>query len=492
MNHLRTYFCISILSLLVCMPVTAQEAAQSDKPLQVRITWAGAVATGDNTPFWQTSNRYGIVPAEANNTYLQAGLFYRQQRDNGLSWGAALDLVGVTPRYRNAYIHQLYAEVGYKSLHLSLGSREQQSAFGLDSRLSSGDVIYSTNARPLPEVRLSFPHYTVVPCSKDWLQIKWHFAVGRSFDNAYLQEWTQGARTFVEDVLWHHKALHFRIMDTRRQFPLYAEFGVQHIAQWGGTSTNPKVGTQPHSFKDFLRIVGGQRGGDDASLSDQINVLGSHHISFDFRLGFRQTDWQLQAYYQHLCYDKSGIEFYNGTDGLWGLQLDLPQFPWMKRIVVEYFTTMNASGPFHFIRFDHEKHPGRGGGGDNYYNNEEYVSGNSYFNRGIGSPLIPSPVYNEGGRLGFYDNRVRAWHIGLGGTCSPRLSYRALCSVMQGWGTAYRPFMSRRTTVSPMVELTYNHPHLSGWLFTGSVAGDTGDLFGDSTFGVSLAVTKRF
>ena len=73
------------------------------------------------------------------------------------------------------------------------------------------------------------------------------------------------------------------------------------------------------------------------------------------------------------------------------------------------------SGPLHFIEFDHDKYPGYGGGADNYYNNGEYTTGASYFNRSLGSPFLISPEYNKNGLLGFRHNRVRAWHLGISG-----------------------------------------------------------------------------
>ena len=43
----------------------------------------------------------------------------------------------------------------------------------------------------------------------------------------------------------------------------------------------------------------------------------------------------------------------------------------------------------HFITFDRDKWKGgRGGGNDDYYNNGEYRTGFSYFNRGVGSRML--------------------------------------------------------------------------------------------------------
>ena len=81
------------------------------------------------------------------------------------------------------------------------------------------------------------------------MQVKGDFAVGRSFDKDYLANFTNNKQTYVDNVLWHHKSLFVQIKDTRNDFPLSGVIGVQHWAQWGGTSTNPKIGKQPQSIK---------------------------------------------------------------------------------------------------------------------------------------------------------------------------------------------------------------------------------------------------
>ena len=182
----------------------AQETG-SPEATSYRAEIAGSVASGDHTPFWMVSNRYGIVPLEANNGYLKAGVFHDQTFGDGFRWGAGLDVVAAVPRYRNFYIQQLYAELGYKCLLLSVGSKERYTSLW-DSRLSSGDLTHSTNARPIPEVNISIPEFTVVPLTNGWAQVKGDFAIGRSFDKAYLSDFTGGGQTYVDNMLWHHKS----------------------------------------------------------------------------------------------------------------------------------------------------------------------------------------------------------------------------------------------------------------------------------------------
>ena len=67
----------------------------------------GSASSGSTTPFWMVSNRYGVVPLDANNGYLNAGVFHQQHFGKGFRWSAGLDIVAVVPRYRNVYILSL-------------------------------------------------------------------------------------------------------------------------------------------------------------------------------------------------------------------------------------------------------------------------------------------------------------------------------------------------------------------------------------------------
>jgi hypothetical protein len=487
----------AILLVAVCLLwQTKESVCQAQKTTHKDSTTYGvemltSFATGDYTPFWIASNRYGAVPLQEGGGYLRADATHRHRWNDNFYCSAGMDMLLSAPRHTNAYLQQLYAEAGYKFLRMSIGSKEQYISLW-DKNLSSGDMIESANARPVPEVNISIPHFILIPYTKGFLQLKADFGIGRSLDTDYLDATLRPTENgYVQNLLWHHKSVFFKIADTQGQSPFFAVLGIRHISQWGGASTVEKYGKQPDSFLDFIRVFAGQSGGADASLSDQINVLGSHHVAYDIQLGFRQTEWEVQAYHQHLAYDKSGMELKNGIDGLWGIRLDIPRFPILQKIVVEYINTRDQSGPFHYITFDHEAHPGMGGGRDDYYNNEIYTSGFSYFNRSTGSPLLPSPEYNTTGEAGFLNNRILDWHIGLEGAFSPQLSYRALGTLMNGWGTTYRPFLHKKEGCSFLIEMRYSPAGLSGWTVSGAVAGDTGDMLGKETLGAFMSISKR-
>ena len=451
-----------------------------------RVEAFGSAATGNNTPFWMVSNQYGVVPLEAGNGYMRAGAFHQQTFGKGFSWGAGLDLVVAAPRYSNVFVQQAYAELGYLGVQLRVGSKENYTSLWSRS-LSSGDMVSSANARPIPEVNFSMPEFRQVPFTKEWLQLKFDFALGKSFDKKYLESFVQGNPTYINDVLWHHKSLFLQIKDTQGGSPFSTILGVRHVAQWGGESTNPALGKQPQSFKDFLRVVVGKSGGAGATASDQINVLGNQFGSFDLKFSYAHELFDAHAYWQHYFEDNSGIEYANARDGLWGLEVDLKASKWVNKVVVEYFNTRYQSGPMHFIDYDR---PARGGGADNYYNNGEYTTGVSYFGRGLGSPLITAPEYNEDGSLSFKSNRVSTYHFGAEGTLSEYVDYRVLFSVINGWGTTYTPFKNKKTTASGILDIQYHHPSLKGWMFKGSLAADAGSMYGDN-LGFSFSIVKR-
>ena len=482
---------LKILAILFCLtkPCIAQSDEQTSGATDYSLEVFGSVATNDYTPFWIVSNRYGVVPLEAGNGYLRMGAFHRQITENRFRWGAGLDVVASAPRRRYVYIQQFYAEIGYKFLNLFVGSKENYTSLW-DKALSSGDLVCSPNARPIPEINLSIPRFTAIPGTHGILQVKGDFAVGRSFDTDYLRDlYLEKQVEYVEKALWHHKSVHLRLVDANDHFPLTFTVGLRHHVQWGGVSTNPKNGVQPHSLKDFFRIMMGKSGGDDASASAQKNALGNHYGSYDIKLGYLNPLFDVHFYIQHYFDDASGIELYNYVDNLYGLQAHFPNFPLVDKIVIEYLYTKDQSGPAHFILFKHPEHPGYGGGNDDYYNNTEYTTGVSYFNRSIGSPLITSPEYNTDGRIGFKNNRLIAWHFGLSGYFSKQVSYRLLATNSENWGTSNHPFLKKTNNLSTAVRISYCHPKLEGWLFNGEIAADVGSLYNDP-FGMSLSIKK--
>ena len=67
---------------------------------------------------------------------------------------------------------------------MSIGSKERHSEFN-NPLLSSGGLTFSGNARPIPQVRIGIPEYTLVPGTKSWLAFKGHIAYGLFTDDGW-------------------------------------------------------------------------------------------------------------------------------------------------------------------------------------------------------------------------------------------------------------------------------------------------------------------
>ena len=160
---MKTYklFALCAAVLLPAWTVFAQE-----ETLENTTSWKAEVfasaASGTNTPFWLASNRYGLVPLDAGNGYGLTGIAHHQRLNKDWSWQAGLSLAAVEPRYRNILIQEFFAGVSYKNLRLTIGSKENHTSLW-NKALSSGDMVHSGNARPIPELNLSMPHFTLVP-----------------------------------------------------------------------------------------------------------------------------------------------------------------------------------------------------------------------------------------------------------------------------------------------------------------------------------------
>ena len=101
---------------------------------------------------------------------------------------------------------------------------------------------------------------------------------------------------------------------------------------------------------------------------------------------------------------------------------------------------------------------------------------------GIG--LITSPIYNKEGYTQFRNNRVKAWHVGINGEITDRISYLVKGSYQEGWGTYSAPAPQKLHSFDAMLQGIYT---LGAWQFSAAYAFDKGNVFGDcNTFNLKI------
>lgn len=450
-------------------------------------------SVGHNTPFWLVNNLQGLSSVEKNSGYVRLSAFHDMDTTRRFTWGAGVD-VAVPWRYSSPFIvQQFYGEVKYRCLQAMLGSKEMWGCFN-DPRLSSGNLLYSGNSRPIPQLRIGIFDYADIWGLGGWLGIKGYLAFGAFTDERWQCSWVAPGNKRTERVLYHSKGLWLRNGNPSK-FPLVFEAGIEMATQFGGISyENGEVIHMPHSLRDWFKAVVPLKGDETTPGGEQVNIQGNMVGNWNFCLSWMpKADWSVKAYYEHFFEDHSMLYIdYRWRDGLWGVEATFPSNPFVSAFVYEFMTTRDQSGPL--LNDTNDKIPEQVSGKDNYYNHYIY-SGWQHWGMGIGNPMVLSPIFNRDGNLYFRTNRIVGHHFGISGNPTSDLRYRVLFSYSRNWGTYDCPLEKEMDNLNALAEVTWSPSKgkLRGWSGTFSVAGDAGPLLGRSLgFGVRISRTGWF
>ena len=432
------------------------------------------VHVGDYTPLWQVSNRHGLSSIK-DNTYIRGGIFYNKMFR---SWkaDAGIDLAAATGLSSDFFIQQAYADIRYKWIGLWAGNREISTDL-LNQQLSSGGLVWSGNARPIPQICIGILDYVHLAPK---VQFKAQVAYGWFTDGKYQEKKAGEKSAYIKKIKYHHKSFYFRFGAPEGHWLF--DIGMQMDDQFGGYATGgPQEGNLGNSWKDYLNALIPRNAGEGKYFDG--NYLGSEH----FKLTYQKKDYSLSLYLENYYDDFSGMGKLNGMDGLWGIEYRTNMYQGINNIVLEYYQSTNQSGPLHGLDFSMVK---KTGGADNYYNHVLYT-GWSHWGMSMGNPLIASPIYNKNGDLTFLYTRVKALHLGWSGDITKEWTYRAKLSFNRTWGTPFKPIPEILENFSTFAEFKYVPSKWQGWSFTGSAAFDVGDIYGNN-LGFQLKVHKSF
>ena len=473
----------------------------------------GMIANAGNSeldPYYSSSNTGGNI-TQQYSTLLNASLVHSTDYDKRFAWAAGVEVWGGYAssagyqRYKDdgqfeeqnqhparIWIQQAFVEAKYRSIFAVAGQAYKSSPIVCD-QLSSGDLVWSNNARPPVGLRAGFIDFQNIPFTRGWVQINGEFGYFRELDDKWLENHYNYYNHFITTGTWlHYKSLHFR---TKPNQPVVFTIGAQSACQFGGTASYYEDGQVTHSvkmdadLKAFWRTFIAGSGGNSAGDSFvEGNHLGTWDIALEYNL---QDGKQLRSYTQWLWEDGSGIGKMNGFDGLWGLEYrNAVGQPLIEGAVIEYIDFTNQSGPIHWTPNDHEGTAitGHSSGADDYYNNYIY---NGYQNRGmsIGSPFVKSPLYNQDGYMRYRDNVLRGFHAAVNGWFNHKCAYRLRSSYRKAWGTLLLPRVGSVDDFSMALDIQY-HPgyKFKGWVVNATVAIVRGKLYGIN-WGGMLGIT---
>lgn len=506
---------ISACLLLLAVPINGQaQLASLIDTVNLTAEFTGTLNGHHYSPYWMANNRYGLSCVEDNWAMMRVGAFHdiggpgannydpfnlnpgntpTTIKNWQTGWGA--DFAYITGSDARMVVQQLYADIQYKKVRLSIGAKQRPSE-GLNPLLSSGGMADGNNHRPIPQIRIELPDFWTIPGTKGWLALKAHIAYGAFTDNRWQRDFAAAGTVYSKNSLYHTKAGYLRIGNAEK-FPLTITGGLEMNTQFAGTAYNLGVrdddntgrfsgGTlkMKHNLRAFWDAfaLSGSDATDAQYSNTEGNTVGAWHLSLDYH----GDGWGARAYAQHLFEDHSQLFWqYGWKDMMWGLEARLPKNPIVSTVVYEYLNSRDQSGP---IYHDHTANvPDQVSAIDNYYNHVIYGAW-QMAGYGLGNGLFLSPVYNNDGRITFRHNRIKAHHFGLMGQPTREIGYRALFSWERSWGTYSDPLLNPMEGWTLLLETTWKPRFLRGWGAALSFGHNGGRLFNNSN-GLQLTIS---
>ncbi len=427
----------------------------------------GVASSGQKAPYHLWANRECLLPEPYNGSVSVRVEKGYTDPDRWMDYSFKLQsLFSFSGNGCSAMIQEGFAAARLYVFEFTAGTRysDNYGYYAADIDLTSGGMLFSHNAMPIPRLTIGTAGYIPFPFLFGYLEIKGGLTHG----------WL-GSSGYVKNTLLHHKYIGAR---AGGKLPVNIFYEFHHAAQWGGTS--PDYGPLGSSFKDYMNTFFARSGG--VMETDQINAQGNHLCSQVLGLDFKSGSWKASAYWQTISED-GPIDYpwnaLNARDGLWGLSVSNTAFPYVSGILYEYLHTSNQAGAFH------DRDGVIYGGADSYFSNGIYRNGWTYKGFTIGHPLIISPIALEGGISPVF-SRMRAHHAGIKGNIKGFI-YRALATYTSLYDSYERPTGIYNHAF--LLEISRNFPKLWGLDFRLSLAADSGNQFGNS-HGIMLTIAK--
>jgi hypothetical protein len=373
-NNSKKYFFVGILISFLFNTAPAQDR---------QFSIDASANTTDANYWWSNKNSFG---RESSNFDLQTSWRFKDSK--------RVYLVDISLNSENKfYINESFIKYNLsEETFLRFGKYYRDFSAYLNDEISSGSMLVSHNAEPMPKIGL----FTSRNIKKNQ-HINFEFGIAHGiFDKNDF---------YTNRPFLHEKFIYINVVKPSYEFGV----GFVHEAMWGGSTV--LLGDQPQTIKDFFKVFISA----DGPLKEgqpHANALGNHLGIWDFYYKKNINDYTIKLYYQHFFEDTSGLRFANKWDGLWGLEL-INYIP-KTNILFEYLDTTNQ-----FINPPYVA--------ESYYNPGEYPGGWSYKNYTIGNPFMSHSNQEETAMI----------HLGLSGTISSNY---------------YKIYISKRINISDSIK----------------------------------------
>ncbi|MGF1670060.1 MAG: capsule assembly Wzi family protein, partial [Balneolaceae bacterium] len=368
----------------------AQDAGfLTDRPVLYNVSTSFLGSTSD-TPFWHYTNTSGQIRSGSsvnNLTSLAVAMPFREQHD-GIDFSAGAELASrLSDTGNTIHFQQLYGSLQLGVFRLSIGRFYQTIGMTMQE-LSTGSMMQSRNATPVPKISIDMTRFVDVPRTNGIVQFKGHYSDGKLESDR-----------FVDSPFIHQKSFYLKFNIERME----AIGGFVHNVTWGGT--DPNIGRLPQGFSDYLRVVIGKGARDDSNVPTQgqiTNKIGNTVAAYDLALRYHFNNFHLIGYRMIYLEDTVSLLLRSFWDGMYGLGYRRTDGSrsLFSGVLYEYMDTIRQDSQGNYPR-----------GRANYYGHSVYRSGWTFNGNVLGNPLLTFD--RESGRM--VNNMIIAHHLGFDG-----------------------------------------------------------------------------
>lgn len=357
--------------------------------LSMEMEFVTAISEEGALPFWLHSSRWGIIDRRSGNGFIRLAPRVELGSLGSVRLKAGSELVGRWSGQSSIFLNEGYLQADWKIFRMVAGRKKEHIGI-TDSTLTSGSMIQSGNASPIPKIRIYTPDFVDIPGTYNWLSFKGYFAHG----------WMENGR-YIENPWLHQKYFYLKVLPDEYSLQLYG--GIVQSTLWAGI--HPEYGKLPNNIDDFWKILTVQStDANDAEPGADVEALGSTVGIYDFGISYDYMGFSGLIHRQFYLETGAGAKFRNLWDGLWGVVISWnKKFQYINNFSWSHLYTKRQSSQLH--RGDPSY------GADSYYSNMNYRSGWTYHGRTIGNPLM----FADGINPGVDNNIVIAHQVGLGG-----------------------------------------------------------------------------
>jgi len=320
----------------VAIAVIANAASNWCDTLNVRAEISiGGASNSELQPLWSYSQEWGLYTQYKQGEMLaHVKADYRIANFKYFTMHAGLGIVGKT-EVKRSMIHEAYVS-GKALIFDYMAGMQANSPVAKYDRMTSGNFLMSTNARPTPRVGVGLFDYWSLPFTHDWIQIKGGMYIGRLMDEDYDKEYTQ---KYTKDVVFHEKFAYGRIGGSHAKPYL----GLIHSVMMGGTLAD---GTKmPVDFWNTFLAKGSQQ--FEGSLrGEATNAAGGHQGLWDAGIDIDFDKVNATVYCKRPFTDATGKKFFDERSGdyYFGTIIALPKAKHIKSFSFEWMKTNKQGG----------------------------------------------------------------------------------------------------------------------------------------------------